>query len=190
MLKKICIIVACSFLSGCMAQMQENMNALQSYWEKENSKLVSELGTRYYKLGVFDAQRAMLIALSNLEMSIEQQDSNSGFIVAKANAPHPLSTDEWLRVKDIEEPNAQKIAGPMFILDGTKSEVIINTIILKREHDIQITIRFRTKYIGNTAGLIIGRQPPPEAVKIGLRKIWNEFEKTVFIQGKVLGRSR
>jgi len=185
-MKKIILIFVVSLLAGCAAQLQKGMDTLESAWEKENTALISKLGTKYYKLDPVKAQKAMLIAFTNLGMIIEQQDSNTGFIVAKANAPRPLSTEEWARIRETEEPKARKISGLYLTLNAQNSDVIINSFIIPRESDIQINLRFRTKYTGNTHGLIIGHQPPPEAVKLGTAKIWNEFEKVAFIQNKTL----
>lgn len=187
-MKKLIVTILFTFsLSGCVSldQVQSQLNKLDVAYRLENEKLITSLGTRYYKLDKEQAQSAMLLALANLEMSIESQDSRTGFINARGTMPRPLNKDEFDRAWAIEKPRAKEISGLDLSMSG-QSDVIINTFIIQRDNDLQINIRFRTKYTGNTYGLIISDQAPPEAVKIGYPKIWNEFEKVAFIQGRVV----
>lgn len=187
-MKKLMAVVLLAFsLSGCvsMEQIQSQLNKLDVAYRAENEKLIASMGTRYYKLDKEQAQSAMLLALTNLEMSIESQDAKTGFINARGTMPRPLSKDEFDRAWAIEKPRAKEISGLDLSMSG-QSDVIINTFIIQRENDLQINIRFRTKYTGNTYGLVISDQAPPEAVRIGYPKIWNEFEKVAFVQGRVV----
>ena len=187
-MKKLILMIIFTFsISGCVSldQVQSQLNKLDVVYRLENEKLIASLGTRYYKLDKEQAQSAMLLALANLEMSIESQDSKTGFINARGTMPRPLSKDEFDRAWAIEKPRAKEISGLDLSMSG-QSDVIINTFIIQRDHDLQINIRFRTKYTGNTYGLVISDQAPPEAVKIGYPKIWNEFEKVAFVQGRVV----
>ena len=182
-------VVSSIFLGGCAAQLQKMINDVDTNWAATNANLIQNIGTRYYKMDKEKAQRAMLLALSNLGLIVEQQDSKTGFINARGNAPLPLTIPEWDRVAAIELPNARAIAGTSMIeLTPKNREVIINSFILEREQDVQINLRMRIKFTGNTAGLIFGDQPPPEAVRIGARKIFDEFEKVGFVQQLVLDK--
>lgn len=187
MKKLIAMLFSALTLSGCvnMEHIQGQLNKLDVVYRQENEKLIASLGTRYYKLDKEQAQSAMLLALANLEMSIESQDSKTGFINARGTMPRPLSKDEFDRAWAIEKPRAKEISGLDLSLTG-QSDVIINSFIIQRENDLQINLRFRTKYTGNTYGLVISDQAPPEAVKIGYPKIWNEFERVAFVQGRVV----
>ena len=171
------ITLVVSLLSGCATQ--QSADDLDRYWSNENDKLVRLLGTRYFKIGPVRAHRAMLLALANLGMTIESQDSTTGFILAKAAAPRPLSDVEWARVAAAATPEAQRFMGPLVTIDANNTDVLVNAIIIPRAKDVQINIRFRTKYTGPTAGLIIGEQAPPLATKIGFPKVWDEFKRTV-----------
>jgi hypothetical protein len=174
-------------LAGCvsMEAIQSKMNLLDSTWRAENEKLIQLLGTRYYKLDHDQAHSAMLIALTNLEMSIENQDLSGGYVNAVGRMPRPLSITEFDEVWKVEKIRAQEITGLNISLSG-KSDVIITALLIKRKDDVQINIRFRTKYTGETSGIVISDQAPPGSVKIGYPKIWNEFEKVAFVQGKVI----
>jgi hypothetical protein len=168
-----------------LEHIQAQLNKLDVVYRSENEKLISAMGTKYYKLDKEKAHSAMLLTFANLEMSIENQDVKSGYINARGTMPRPLGKEEFDRAWAIEKPRAKEITGLDLSMSGN-SDVIINSFIVERGDGIQINIRFRTKYTGNTYGIVISDQAPPEAVKIAYPKIWNEFEKVAFIQGKVV----
>jgi hypothetical protein len=174
-------------LMGCASidQIQGKMNLLDSNWRIENEKLIQALGTKYYKLPKEQAHSAMLLAFTNLEMSIENQDLKTGYINAVGRMPRPLTHVEFNKAWEIDKPKAYEITGLNIQMSGN-SNVILTALIIERADDVQINLRFRTKYIGNTYGLIISDQAPPAAVKVGYPKIWDEFEKVAFIQGRVI----
>jgi len=186
-MKNFLLIFVTFFLSGCMSleHIQAQLNKLDVVYRSENEKLISAMGTKYYKLDKEKAHSAMLLTFANLEMSIENQDVKSGYINARGTMPRPLGKEEFDRAWAIEKPRAKEITGLDLSMSGN-SDVIINSFIVERGDDIQINIRFRTKYTGNTYGIVISDQAPPEAVKIAYPKIWNEFEKVAFIQRKVV----
>ena len=171
------------FLVGCMGQYQEGFDRLNSAWQIENNDLYSQAGVRYYDISANKAHRAMISAVTSLGLIVEQQDASAGFILAKGNAPSPLSIEEWKEVEFSETPKAAEISGiPEMQLKPTYQEVILNIITLPRKNDVQVSIRARLKYTGNTYGLIIGEQPPPLATKLALSKMFDTFEKTAFVQ--------
>lgn len=186
-MKNFLLIFVTFILSGCMSleHIQAQLNKLDVVYRSENEKLIAAMGTKYYKLDKEKAHSAMLLTFANLEMSIENQDVKSGYINARGTMPRPLGKEEFDRAWAIEKPRAKELTGLDLSMSGN-SDVIINSFIVERGDDIQINIRFRTKYTGNTYGIVISDQAPPEAVKIAYPKIWNEFEKVAFIQGKVV----
>jgi hypothetical protein len=187
---KIVCVAVLILVSGCTSYLQNIINKLDEGWAATNSKLAQELGTRYYKMDKAKAQRAMLVALSNLGLLVEQESTTTGFINARGNAPLPLTQQEWARVVAIELPNARAITGSSLIeLNAKNREVVINSFILERGNDLQINLRMRLKYTGTPPeGLAIGDQPPPEAMRIGIRKVFDEFEKVGFVQQIVLDK--
>jgi hypothetical protein len=174
------------FLTGCGVQYyQTKMNSLDAHWRAENEPLIKSLGTRYYKVSKQEAHAALLLTLTNLEMTIENQDLEAGYILARGRMPRPLTHAEMDRAWAIDGPRARQITGLPISLSG-RSDVIINALLLPRKEDVQINISFRTEYKGNTQGVVISDQAPPEAVKIGYPKIWDEFERVLFVQDRVL----
>ena len=174
-------------LSGCsMAYFQEKMDLLNSAYKAENEKIIATLGTKYYKIEPEKAHSAMLLALGNLEGIVDNQDARTGFISFKARTPRPLSTEEFQAMAKIEEARARQITGLPVTMTAGKSEIRGNVILISRKDDVQINIRFSLVYLQSMEGLVVGDQPPPEAVRLGLKKVWDEFEKVAFVQGKVV----
>jgi hypothetical protein len=187
--RAVCVLFSI-FLGGCVETINAGLRDLDAKWERENARILQQSGTRYYKVSRDNAHRALLIALSNLGMIIEQQDSKMGFINAKANAPSPLSISEWTEVRRLEEPRAQAESGmgKLIIITPDNREIIINSFVLERSSDVQVTIRFRVSIKNPVHGLYHGSQPPPSAVRIGIRKVFDEFERVEFIQKEILTR--
>jgi len=187
------LIIIVSLLSGCVsfAQMQDGLNKIDANWANENKQIYEQIGTRYYNLPADNAHRAMLMTLSGLGLIIEQQDSNLGFLNAKGNAPSPLSLEEWKTIEKVETPRAQALSGlgSMVQLSPSNRDVIVNVFIIPRKNDIQVNIRARVKYTGNTSGLLVGEQAPPSATRLALVKIFDSFEKTAFVQAIVIGKN-
>lgn len=173
-------------LSGCASQ--ESADALGAYWSAQNKKLVQTLGTRYYEIDRLKAHRAMIIALSTLDLIVENQDSAAGYIMARGGAPRPLTAAEWAQVRKVEESKTQEFMGPFAALTGRSTDVIVNAFIIERSKDVQINLRFRTKYTGSTTGIIFSEEAPPLAVKIGLQKVWDEFERIAFVQREIIDK--
>ena len=180
------VLLGLLVLGGCVSQ--QAVDGLTAHWNAENKKLIKVLGTKYYQIEPLKAHRAMIIALSTLDLIVENQDVNSGFILAKGTAPSPLTAREWKLVQTQEEPEMHRRLGPFVTLTSKQYEVIVNAFIIRRSKDVQVNLRFRTKYIGNSAGLIISDAVPPLAVKIGAQKIWEEFERVAFVQRQIIDK--
>lgn len=186
MLRIFTAVVTSLFLTACAAVMQPRIDELGAFWRAENKKILEQMGSRIYPLDRMTAHRAMLVALTNLEMIVEDQDSQAGFIMARGNAPRPLNQQEWERVAQIEAPVIRSIVGKSVPFSPENKEIVVNAFILERKHDVEITLRFRKKQLGEAPyGLRLTDQAPPEAVRMALPKVWNEFEKVAFIQDSV-----
>ena len=190
-MKNLFIVLLVSLgLAGCVTMQgaQKEMDKLGSVYSDENSKLTTSIGTRYYKISKEKAQSAMLLALSNLEILVENQDQKSGFINGKSTIPKPLSQTEFDGAWEIEASRAKKITGFDLFWPGT-IDFISNILINERSDDVQINIRFRMKHSAVQEGWVVLTQIPPEVTRIAYRKLWNEFEKVAFVQEKVISGS-
>lgn len=195
MKKGLIVAVAAFLLTGCLGEIvkgeQRAMERINSTWEVENRKLLKTAGVRIYKIPKKKAFQAMSVTLNELGFIIENLDFTTGIILARASTPTPLSVDEWAQVKKIEEPRMREItaqeagdfAADLVTLSSNNSDIFLNVLMLEREVDLQITLNFQLKYTGGFR-MIPHHGIPPEAVKYGLRKAWDHFERVALVQSK------
>lgn len=188
------ITVFVLLISGCVSIPDVNRGArkVDEAWKIANDNLLKTSGTRTYEISKKEAFRAMVIAITELGMLVVNQDLEIGLIFATGASPAPLTKSEWENVKKVEEPRMRAIVASevgeftasLFGFGQTSNfETHVNIIMLERPADLEISFRFRSVYVGpKIVGLVHGNQPPPMAVKIGLQKAWNTFEKIAFIQ--------
>ncbi|MES9957091.1 MAG: hypothetical protein ABW086_08580 [Sedimenticola sp.] len=188
--------LASSLISGCvnLPKLQQGLDTVDDTWRETNNNFLRTYGTRTYEISMTDAFRAMIISFTELGFSIKNQDQRTGIILAEAPAPNPLTKAEWQAIKKVEEPKMQAIVTPivgdgnaqLFILTDQNFKIVANAIFLERKNDLEISLRFNMEYTGSDNLIAYGQQPPPSAVETGIKKVWNTFEKTAFIQKKTL----
>ena len=192
--KLIGALVAGLLAAACADQgaMQRAVDRVDSSWGIANTDLKKTAGVRIYQLPKKRAFQAMLITLNEIGYVVQNLSYETGFIVARAPIPTPLSRDEWAAVKKVEEPRMQRIAaevvGPasagLFKLHDGNFETVVNVVMLERARDIRISFGFQMLYTGPPTRLAYRQQPPPEAVKYAMRKTWDHFERVALVQQK------
>jgi len=191
----IAILIVTPLLSACtngQNDMQRAIDKVDTAWGSANTKLKKTLGVRNYQLEKKAAFQAMLISLNELGFVVQNLSYISGFIVAKAPIPIPLSKAEWAAIKRVEEPQMQSIAASVvgnwqsqyFQLHDNNFETIINVVILERAKDLRISFGFQMVYTGPPRRVSYRQQPPPEAVKYAMKKTWDYFDRVTLVQGK------
>ena len=184
------LFVLCAGCVGQISQVERGMNILNDTWKVANDNLNKTLGTREYKISKKEAFNAMVITLTELGFIIENQDYETGFILAKGHSPAPLTNSEGQAIVDIEEPKMRALLAPeigelsanCFILSLNHFYNIINVLMLERSKDLQISLRSQYQFKGDIPVIASGQQGPPTALEHGIKKIWNTFEKAAFIQ--------
>lgn len=192
--RMIVALVAALLATGCAdpGALQRAVDRVDSSWSVANTDLKKTAGVRFYRLPKKRAFQAMLITLNELGYVVQNLSYETGFIVAQAPIPTPLTKDEWAAVKRVEEPRMQLIAAQevgrstagMFKLYDTNFETVVNVVMLERARDIRISFGFLMRYTGPRTLVAYRQQPPPEAVKYALRKAWDHFERVALVQQK------
>ena len=87
-------------LSSCATpQMtQRGLDDADAMWGLENKKLLKTLGVKYFKISKTVAFNALTMTFSELGMTIENADKETGIMYATAHAPTPLTPTEWSQV--------------------------------------------------------------------------------------------
>ncbi len=66
-----------------------------------------------------------------------------------------------------------------FYLNSGQNEVLVDVTLNSQTQDAtNVKVDFRLRYIGK-ASLIYGDNPPPEAVRLGLKKWWGAFDSAL-----------
>lgn len=169
-------------LSGCASQIKH----LNAAWEHDNKQLADKIGVREYKgVSKEKAINAMAIAFQRLDIIVTNSDFRTGLMAGTATAPKPLSYEEFEVVKAAENSRAQSHV-PFMIWDLTGFNSVINVFVLETDDGVQISQRAKLNFNGNRADIIPVSEFPPKGMEIAINKIWDEFEKVLFVQGKTL----
>ncbi|TSA53244.1 MAG: hypothetical protein D4R45_05855 [Planctomycetaceae bacterium] len=178
-LTSIIITTAMLLISGC------SIRNLDAAWAKDNKIISNKLGVRYYKLPKDKAMSAMAVAFQRLDLIVENMDFKTGFLLATANAPKPLSDEEMQAVIDVEDSRARSHV-LFFTWNFRDFKSKFNVTFLETDEGVQISLRGNLEFVGNRNQFIPVTEFPPKAVEIANIKIWDEFEKIAFIQGETL----
>lgn len=183
--KVIQAIFLCSFLSSCvnLQQIQAGMDEVDSYWGVINKKTLVNDGVREYEIKTTVANDVAIKSAKDLGFTIVE--SSQSFLSFKAKTPTPFTDAEYKKIKEIEEPMMQAAAATkvgtvtskLFYLETGKNYV--NAYVRFEalgDSKTKISVDFTLEPIGDTYGLVYGKNPPPEAVKKGLEKWWQAFE--------------
>lgn len=174
-------------LTGCVTTSQ--MQNLDAMWEKDNQELYKKLGTRDYQ-GVTkeQAMSAMAITFQNLDLITSSSDYRAGTMTASAKAPKPLTFEEFKVVESVEAPRSRSVAPLIGWNNLVYFESVFNAVVLETKGGVQISLRGNLKFTGSTLQIIPVTQFPPKALEIGLRKVWDEYDKNIFVQKKTLAK--
>ena len=117
-------------------------------------------------------------------MVVEQQDPKTGYLFVTANAPVPLSMNEWAEVQRADTPDMraiiQKDVGIVSwfaTLDPSAKDVLVNIFVVGRDNAVEVSLNMRLRDKAAKRDRVRRSEPPPMALRIGLRKFWAALEK-------------
>jgi hypothetical protein len=124
-------------------------------------------------------------ALTDLGMRPESTDRSLGFMSFYAKAPTPLSDEDWRTTATADLPKLREIVRPYigfpteFIqFEPEGLQIVINATILDDPAGavlISLTMRMR-EVQPPRSGMPRRDYPPPTGMRIGLDKVWTQFE--------------
>jgi len=165
---------------------------LESAWLQSNIRILESDGRRLFKASKQQAFEATQMTVRRLGMVVEEQNYETGFLLATAPAPTPLTMLEWAEVqkRDTEEFRtiiAEEVGTLALFatLDPSGKDVLGNVFVTEKETGVEVSIGLRLRSTKATTDRVRRLQPPPTAVRMGLRKFWSAFESEI---GSVVGR--
>ncbi len=156
---------------------------IESAWMQSNTRILESDGRRLFKASKQQAFEATQLTVRRLGMVIEEQNYETGFLLASAPAPTPLTMQEWAEVQQRDTDEFQTIIaeemGTLALfatLDPSGKDVLGNVFVTEKETEVEVSIGLRLRNTKTTADRVRRLQAPPTAVRMGLRKFWSAFE--------------
>jgi hypothetical protein len=175
-------------LSGCATDQQKHdaIVAVNKEFGRQYEAILAEKGTRVYPMKRDDAFSVMTKGLTTLKMLLESNDQSLGFMSFYAPAPTPLSQADWRTTERADLPKLREIVEPYIGWFSTRFikfepaglEIVISATILDSpEGGVQISLTMRMRQIEPPrSGMPRRDYPPPTGLRIGLEKVWTEFD--------------
>jgi len=167
-----------------MGQMQSALNEIDQFWGSTNRKIVADKGSRTLPVSMKQAKRAVTAGVTSL--GFEQILETSTSMVFKARSPNPFSEEEYEQIRIVEEPIMQAMASnhvggftsSFIVLSSTDTNTILN-VWFESGTPTTTTAHFdfALEWINGReqSGLLLGENPPPEAVRRGADKVWQSI---------------
>lgn len=182
------ILAAAAFLFGCVSEGEkiDATNAVNVDFQKAYEEILDEIGTRFYPVSVERAITAMDDALAEMGMHTIISDTSTGLLQTSAPAPTPLTLDEWHQIADTDEPRLKNIIRPyigsiptMFIgFEPEGLNILIRVTAIENGNGVDVSLTMRMEETAPPkSGYPRRTYAPPSAVRMGLGKIWTQFER-------------
>jgi hypothetical protein len=174
------LTTACGFFTPHYNRATLNV---ESAWLQTNVGILERDGRRLFKVSKQQAFEAAQLTVRRLGMVVEEQNYATGFLLASAPAPNPLTMEEWAEVQQHDtEEFRHIIAGELGILnllatlDPSGKDVLGNVFVTEKEGEVEVSIGLRLRSTTATKDRVKRLQAPPTAVRMGLRKFWQAYE--------------
>ena len=184
---QIILILSLALLAAaCVPKSQLNKAVLnlESTWKAENDNFLQKEGRRFFKASKRQGFTAAQLAAAQLGMIVEQQDYDTGFIFVTSPAPVPLTVEEWAMVQETDTKEMRSIVAEQVgiyswwvTLDPSGKDVLSNVFIKEEDGGINVSIALRLRVRSATTDKLRRMQPPPSAVRIGVKKFWAAYEE-------------
>lgn len=174
-------VISFILLSGCVttASLNQGFRKIDRVWALEYQKTED-----LYRYRVVDAPYEIVYqqvkkTFLDLSMPLVKKDFDNGLLIAENEAPNPLTKEEWLQVREIENPRTKETGGWMFTLPTDPSDYIITVAASLTEVNNKTFILIDYK-MSNPKYTDMGLEPseyaPPLAVQLGSVHFWDTLQ--------------
>jgi hypothetical protein len=168
-------------------QINDAFEQLNTAFAKAYERVLTERGTRSFRVPPAVAYDALQAALTRLGMIVENRDPVTGTLTVAAPAPKPLTLTEWRQVVQADLPMMASILCPRLgaYCRGIKFEpddyvIVINaTVLPMRNAGAEVALTTRLREIVPRPGVPRRDYPPPTGVRMALDKIWAQFDQAL-----------
>jgi len=180
-------VATAALVQGCATdeQKRDAINDVNAEFRVQYERILVDRGTRVYRTSLDDAFPALRTALARVGMRVQDQSPGIGYLSVVGPAPAPLTATEWKAAADQDLPKLREIAAKhvgllanFVAFEPEGLEVIINATALEVRNGLEISLTARMREIAPPkSGMPRREYLPPSAVRMGLDKIWSEFER-------------
>jgi hypothetical protein len=174
-------------IAACASDEQKRnaINDVNAEFRVQYEQVLTERGTRLYRANPDEAFAALRAALGRLGMRVADQAPRIGYLSVVGPAPSPLSPQEWRIAAEQDQPKLREIAtqhvgllGRFVSFEPEGLEVVINATTLEMRSGVEISLTARMREVAPPkSGMPRREYLTPSAVRMGLDKIWAEFER-------------
>ena len=174
-------------MAGCVSSAEKinAINAVNEGFRADYERQLAEKGTRVYPVSQAEAFVAMRVTLAQFGMRTEQQDQTLGHLAVAANAPVPLSDDEWRAASEADLPLLRRLIAPHvgaaanFVqFEPQGLQVVINAVFLEAPRGTEVSLTVRLREIAPPrSGWPRREYVSPHVLTVGLDKIFGSFER-------------
>ena len=171
--------------SGCVTDQQYNkaIQNVENAWKQVNDQTLIKEGRRSFKATKEQGFLAAQLTASQIGMVVEEQSYDTGFLFVTAPAPTPLTMSDWAEVQEVDTEELRSIISDEFgmlklwvTLEPSSKEVLANIFVSENDAGIDVSVGLRLRSTGAKSDRKRRLQPPPTAVRLGLRKFWDAYE--------------
>jgi hypothetical protein len=188
-------LLTAATLGGCASMLTDDqkrnaINAVNEDFKAQYERILAERGTRFFRVSPDEAFDTLRITLTRMGMRIGDQAPNIGYLNVFAPAPLPLDREEWEKAEAEDLPRMRELVKPFvgmlanFIrFEPEGLEIVINGTInpVRTGAEVSLTVRMR-EVKPPPSGMPRRDYAPPSAVRMGLDKIWRNFDQELRAQ--------
>jgi len=163
-----------------MGDINRAYNRVGLAWQVDNQRQEDEYRYRVIDAEYPDAYVAVRKAFIALNMPVQAGDVDSGILIARNVAPHPLTKEEWLEVKRLEGPRLKELGGSLFRFEDNPRDFIITVraSLLPLDTGVLVILDYAMDSPKlRTYGIVPADSCPPTAVAIAAAKFWVALEE-------------
>jgi hypothetical protein len=174
------VVIFLLTLTGCItiADINDSLRRVDRLWQLEYQRTEDEYRYRVIEADSATAYRAVRLTFLDLGLAVQKESTESPlFIRAESEAPTPLSKEEWLEVRRLENPKLSDTGWlwSMGIVEDPSDYIVTMQATMKSSKNSTFVILDYTLDSPKLRRLGINpnKYAPPTAVRLACEKFWN-----------------
>jgi len=174
------VLVFLLTLTGCItiAGVNDATRRVDRLWQLEYQRTEDEYRYRVIEADSATTYRAVRLTFLDLGLAIQKSSTDPLFITAESQAPTPLSKEEWLEVRRIENWKlSQTEPWYMQLVEDPSDYIVTIQATMKPLKDSTLVILDYTLDSPKLrrVGINPNKYGPPTAVRLACEKFWNQL---------------